>query len=459
MNDVLHGAYNDTTANLQWLKETYFSNPSRRLKLKKGDVLLREGDNNERLFLVISGMLRGSTKDDKGNPFEILRARKNAFVGGPSFFSKSFISLSTVVAEDDSEVAFIESSQPAVFDGRTDSLAEQFLPHMMLELIHRQQRVHKIALANEKALRALIHSEKMVSMGKIAAWIAHELNNAVAVLKRNCDWLGPNLAEMYKRDAKAPYPFFEKGWREGRRLSSREARLRSKELKSHYHLSDVEAQRLAHTGMNDEDLTQYKSQLAKRAGELAHYWEIGATLNDMKSAGEHAIHVVKSVRELGAQNSDRAPGLFIDDCIREVVALMASPLRKVNVELELGAPRTVVGNKGEIVQILINLLQNACDSLFTAKTPNPSLRIASSDSDHEVNISIVDNGPGIPPAILPHIFEPHLTTKTDGQTTGLGLGLMIVERIIDSYGGKIVVNSKPGKTLFLLQIPRGGEHV
>lgn len=348
MNDVLHGAYNDTTANFQWLKDTYFCNPSRRLHLKKGDVLLREGDHNERLFLVISGALRGSTKDDKGNSFEILRASKNAFVGGPSYFSKSFISLSTVIAENDCEVAFIDASQTAVYDGRTDSLAEQFLPHMMLELIHRQQRVHRIALENEKVLRALIHSEKMVSMGKIAAWIAHELNNAVAVLKRNCDWLGPNLAEMFKRDASEPYTFFEKGWREGRRLSSREARQRTKELKTRYRLSDVDAQRLAQTGMDDAALSPYQKRIEKRAGDLAHYWEIGATLNDMKSAGEHAIHVVKSVRELGAQNSERASGLFIDDCIREVVTLMASPLRKVNVELNLERPNRLSATKARL---------------------------------------------------------------------------------------------------------------
>jgi hypothetical protein len=179
----------------------------------------------------------------------------------------------------------------------------------------------------------------------------------------------------------------------------------------------------------------------------------------MKSAGEHAIHVVKSVRELGAQNSERAPGLFVDDCIREAVTLMASPLRKVSVELNLGAPKPIVGNKGEIVQILINLLQNAYDSVFTAKTPSPTILLNSENFDNGTMISIVDNGPGIPPDILPHIFQPHLTTKTDGQTTGLGLGLMIVERIIDSYGGKIVVKSKPGETIFELQIPRGGENV
>ncbi len=459
MNDVLHGAYNDTTANFQWLKDTYFSNPSRILKLQKGDVLLSEGERNERLFLVVSGSLRGTTKDDRGNPFEILKARKNAFVGGPSYFSKSYISLSTVVAEEESEIAYIDASQQAVFDGRTDSLAEQFLPHMMVELIHRQRRVHRIALANEKALRALIRSEKMVSMGKIAAWIAHELNNAVAVLKRNCDWLGPNLAEMYKRDPNAPYSFFEKGWQEGRRLSSREARQRSKELKTKYHIGDVESQRLAHTGMDDAQLQDYQSQLSNRAAEYAHYWEIGATLNDMKAAGEHAIHVVKSVRELGAQHSDRAPGLFIDDCVREAVTLLASPLRKVNVEHQLGAPKPIVGNKGEVVQILINLLQNACDSLFSAKTPAPSLRIVTHDGDKDVSLTIIDNGPGIPPDILPHIFEPHLTTKSDNQTSGLGLGLMIVERIIDSYGGKINVESAPGETTFVLKIPRGGENV
>lgn len=458
MNDTLQDAYTSRTANLKWLAETYFSDPSRRLDLKKGEALLREGERNERLFMVLSGVLRGFARDVQGNPFETFKARKQAFVGGPSYFSKTYVSISTVIAEEDSTVAFIDSSQEAVFDGKTSSLAEQFMPHMVAELTHRQQRVHKIALENEQALRALIHSEKMVSMGKIAAWISHELNNAVAVVKRNCDWLGPNLASLFQAMEGIPYSVFERGLGEGRKLSSREARKRSKEIRARFKLNDLSAQRLSQTGLTDEELKPYSSSLTEKAAELAHFWEIGATLNDMKSASEHAIHVVKSVRELGAQNSERAAGLFIDECVREAVTLLASPLRKVNLELELNAPPPIVGNKGEIVQILINLIQNACDSLAASSTVEPTLRMATRGIDHGVVIQISDNGPGIPPQILPRIFEPHLSTKTQNQTSGLGLGLMIVDRIVDSYGGRIAVDSRPGETVFTLRIPRGGEH-
>ncbi|MCB0298951.1 MAG: histidine kinase, partial [Calditrichaeota bacterium] len=66
---------------------------------------------------------------------------------------------------------------------------------------------------------------------------------------------------------------------------------------------------------------------------------------------------------------------------------------------------------------------------------------------------VEDNGPGIPEDIRANIFQPNFTTKVEGLSFGLGLGLTIVQRLVDSYSGKISVTSKPGKTVFKILLP------
>ena len=73
---------------------------------------------------------------------------------------------------------------------------------------------------------------------------------------------------------------------------------------------------------------------------------------------------------------------------------------------------------------------------------------------NEVAVHIIDNGPGIPEAVLPRIFEPFFTTKPKGEGTGLGLG--IVKKIVDKHGGRIEVDSVPGRTCFTVRLPCDG---
>jgi signal transduction histidine kinase len=66
---------------------------------------------------------------------------------------------------------------------------------------------------------------------------------------------------------------------------------------------------------------------------------------------------------------------------------------------------------------------------------------------------VEDNGPGIPKSLRQKIFQPNVTTKVNGLTFGLGLGLSIVQRIVESYNGEISVESEEGKTTFTVNIP------
>ena len=123
----------------------------------------------------------------------------------------------------------------------------------------------------------------------------------------------------------------------------------------------------------------------------------------------------------------------------------------------------VWGNRDQLVQVLLNLVKNAAEACTDAEQPNPEIilttafqhgvRLAVSGSAARVDlpllVSVRDNGPGIPADILPHLFEPFVTSKASGS----GLGLALVAKIVGDTGGLIEVDSRPGRTEFRLHLP------
>src|SRR5690606_27600733 len=113
---------------------------------------------------------------------------------------------------------------------------------------------------------------------------------------------------------------------------------------------------------------------------------------------------------------------------------------------------TVWGNRHQLIQVMINLLQNAIDALKTHRSgaDSPRIEITGMIKESGYLLSIKDNGPGIDPEDVGRIFDPFFTTKDVGE--GTGLGLSICYRIMETHGGRITVNSEPGKfTEFLLE--------
>jgi len=105
------------------------------------------------------------------------------------------------------------------------------------------------------------------------------------------------------------------------------------------------------------------------------------------------------------------------------------------------------GDFDTLVQAKMNMIKNAVEAL-PDKKGKISLRTFY-DKAAGLNVEIEDNGMGIPPDKINHIFQPHFTTKTDGQ----GMGLPIASKIIDDHGGTINVKSEPGKTVFKINLP------
>ena len=106
--------------------------------------------------------------------------------------------------------------------------------------------------------------------------------------------------------------------------------------------------------------------------------------------------------------------------------------------------------RDQIIEVFLNLTLNAIEAM-QASGGILSVNMVQSSDKAQVGVIISDNGPGIKPEILPHMFEPFITTKE----YGLGLGLSICYGIIQKHGGQITVDSQPGEgTIFTVWLPR-----
>jgi len=296
---------------------------------------------------------------------------------------------------------------------------------------------------------------QLIATGQMAAGIAHELNNAIAVLKRNTEWIKDQLLKLWHEYRPEEYLLFKQGILRGRNLSSMQARKRSRELQKKYSMDRDSADCLAQMDFTHDDINLLSKKTRKNIKELFAFWEMGSTIHDMQTATSHSTHVLNSVKSLGAERSFRQSKVNLNDSITEALSLMHNYLKQITIKTNLKAIPLIEANKGEFVQVWTNILKNGYDSLISAGVQRPVIWIFSELYKNSIVIKIQDNGPGIPKTIINKIFEPKFTTKSNGAMVGLGLGLAIVQRIIHSYDGKISLSSEIGKTVFTIKIPAG----
>ncbi len=137
------------------------------------------------------------------------------------------------------------------------------------------------------------------------------------------------------------------------------------------------------------------------------------------------------------------------DLLRDLAALVEGQSRaagvRVLVDAEPGLPE-LQADRDRLRQVLLNLVLNAVQAM----TDGGTVTLGATADRAAVVLTVTDDGPGIPPDVLPRIFDPYFSTRKDG----LGLGLTIGRRIVEAHGGTIEVESRPGRTAFHLRLPR-----
>ncbi len=264
----------------------------------------------------------------------------------------------------------------------------------------------------------LVQAEKMASVGQLAAGVAHEINNPVGFISSNLSTLRKYIVD----------------------------------------LNDVMSEQVSFIS-NLEDKGHEK---AKELAVLYRKSDMDFVLEDIDSLVEECIEGTQRVKSIVADLSEfshvNSPELVEEDInalLDKTVSVSWNEIKyKCRVEKNYSDIPKVLCNGGKIAQAFLNLIINASHAMEDQGV----LTLATGHVDNYVWVEIKDNGCGIPEDKLNKIFDPFFTTKDVGQ--GTGLGLHIVQSVLESHGGRVSVTSTEGVgTLFRLILPIEAESV
>jgi two-component system sensor histidine kinase PhcS len=188
----------------------------------------------------------------------------------------------------------------------------------------------------------------------------------------------------------------------------------------------------------------------------ADYAEI---LKDVEDGIKRVQTIVSDLRTFTHPNTEQLDPVKVGEVITPALRFLSNEWRdRVHIEQKFSADQTVWANKNKLIQVMVNIFQNALDVLVKKPFPEgekPTIWIEGRVENGKSMIAIRDNGTGIDAKHLGKIFDPFFTTKDVGQ--GMGLGLSICYKIVQEYGGDISVKTEPGKFCeFTLEFPVKG---
>lgn len=243
-----------------------------------------------------------------------------------------------------------------------------------------------LALENGRLAYQLAASERLATLGQVAAGIGHEINNPAAYV-------------------------------------------------------------LSNLGFIEEQVT------ALRQGESVDWDELEQAVKDAREGAHRISDIVKDMRALARTEEPGGEWFDLNDAIRSALRIARSETAsRAHVHADLAEGLQVQGSPGPVSQVFVNLLVNAAQALASWKEgTRKEIRITTRRDAGVAVIEVSDTGPGIPPEVLPRIFQPFFTTK---GSTGTGLGLSISRNIVRRFGGDISVRSAVGQgTVFTVALP------
>lgn len=183
--------------------------------------------------------------------------------------------------------------------------------------------------------------------------------------------------------------------------------------------------------------------------------EYGRLLELMQGEVRRLNAIVEEFLSLARPLPLRREPVRVPDLLDEVLGLVEAEARRAGIRIERSVPAdlpAVEADGDRLKQVLLNLVLNAVQAMPDGGTVTLGAALAR----RALTLTVADTGPGIPPEVLPRLFEPYVTTRAKG----LGLGLAIARRIVEAHGGRIEVESRPGRgACFRITLPLGGAPV
>lgn len=342
-------------------------------------------------------------------------------------------------------------------------LAESALSEKNAELANTLQEL-------KRTQKELIQSEKMAALGQLIAGVAHEINSPLGAIRSSvqniADFLGEQLQQLpifFKQlSPERQQDFFallHKSSQETDSLSSKEKRQLKKLVQRQLESEGIDdADSLACTLLDisvcnniEAFLPLLKDSENPNILEIAYQFAtVQKSTKNIITATDRAAKIVFALKSYSRYDQSGSKAIAnIADGIDTVLTLYHYQIKHgVEVVRNYGTDLpSVLCYPDELNQVWTNLLHNALQAMGNKGV----LKIDVKHQDNTISVSITDNGPGIPPEIMPRIFEPFFTTKPPGE--GSGLGLDIVHKIIEKHQGQLQVESVPGQTKFTVSLP------
>jgi signal transduction histidine kinase len=431
---------------------------------QEGDIITKQGEPLRGPHFLISGQLSIFAMQN-GSKRE-LGIFKGGDITGYLPYSRG------VVASVNSKAL----TELRVISFPTARIREMIMNHFELTqaLVHvMSNRVREFTMMQQQ-------NEKMMALGKLSAGLTHELNNPASAIVRDSVSLLEHLKmepASFKKviavqmdaaqvDAVNDELFRLLAAKERPDLTLKEKTRREDELTDWLDENDIEnsndmAETFVEFDFGIDDLKRISSHIPKAYYSPVFNW-IGNLLvtermvEDIQESSRRIAELVNSVKtfthmDRGAdkQYADIHIGLY------NTLIMLGYKLKKGNIELKKQVDKTIPPVKaliGELNQVWTNLIDNALDSM---EANGKGILTLKTERDGKfVQVTIGDDGPGIPEEIKPRIFDPFFTTKEIGK--GTGMGLEVVQRIVHQHNGSIKVNSIPGKTEFIVCFPIDG---
>jgi signal transduction histidine kinase len=286
--------------------------------------------------------------------------------------------------------------------GASDFLAKDQLTRVaaVVERVLREAEVRREAKRLEGQL---LLADRMVTVGTLAAGVAHEINNPLAALVANLEFLAADMPKVVA-----------------------DARLRA--------------------------TTPETETLAAWLDQRMH--EIAEPLAHAREAADRVRHIVRDLKVFSRRDEEEQGKVDLRRVLESSLRLAWHEIRyRARVVHDYVRVPPVEGNEARLGQVFLNLIINAAQAIEAGKPAENEIRIATRvETADRVMVEVSDTGGGIPPDVLPRIFDPFFTTKPSG--VGTGLGLAICHNIVTAMGGTIAVESELGRgTKFRVVLP------